>query len=127
MAHAQVHDGTYVGSISCARIPGQTRGPLQTAFSMTIAAGQARYERDVMRPEDGKAKLGVTERGTGTVSPGGEISLSGSAGRADWSYEAKYRGRFEGNAVNLSGTQIWRLPGRSDHERPCTITLSRGG
>lgn len=124
-ARAQDHDGKYVGSMSCAPIPGQTRGSLLTAFSMTVAAGQARYEREVMRPEDTKAKLGVTERGAGTVSADGEVALAGSAGRAGWSYEASYRGRFEREALRLSGTQTWHLPGRSAYERPCTITLSR--
>ncbi len=124
-ARAQEHDGTYIGSISCAAIPGQTRGPLQTPFSMVLAAGHAQYEREVTRPEDNSAKLGVTERGTGTVSPSGEVSLTGSAGRTNWSYEATYRGRFDGNSIRLSGAQIWHLPGRSAHERPCTVTLSR--
>lgn len=124
-ARAQSYDGKYTGSISCAAIPGQTRAPLQTPFTMIIAAGRVQYEREVMRPEDTKTKLGVTERGTGTVSPSGDVSVTGSAGRADWSYEATYQGRFESSSIRLSGAQLWRLPGRSPHERPCTITLSR--
>jgi hypothetical protein len=106
-------------------LSGQTRAPLQTSFTMVVAASRAQYEREVMRPEDTKTKLGVTERGTGTVSPSGDVSVTGSAGRADWSYEATYQGRFESNSIRLSGAQLWRLPGRSPHERPCTITLSR--
>jgi hypothetical protein len=124
-ARAQSYDGKYTGSMSCATIPGQTRAPLQTSFTMVVAASRAQYEREVMRPEDTKTKLGVTERGTGTVSPSGDVSVTGSAGRADWSYEATYQGRFESNSIRLSGAQLWRLPGRSPHERPCTITLSR--
>lgn len=126
-ARAQDFDGRYSGTISCAAIPGQTPGPLLTPFSMVVAAGHARYEREVMRPEDSKTRLGVTERGEGTVSPSGEVSLTGSAGRGNWSFQATYRGRVEGDAVRLSGTELFRLPGRPEHERPCTITLSRSG
>jgi len=124
-ARAEGHDGKYAGTISCAAIPGQTAGPLLTPFSMRVTEGRVEYEREVMRPEDSRTKLGVTERGAGTVSPAGEVSLSGAAGRANWSYQAIYRGRIEGDAMRLSGTQIWHLPGRAEHERPCSITLTR--
>ena len=88
-ARAQDFDGRYSGTISCAAIPGQTPGPLLTPFSMVVAAGHARYEREVMRPEDSKTRLGVTERGEGTVSPSGEVSLTGSAGRATGAFRQR--------------------------------------
>ena len=121
---ASEYDGRYAGFITCEVLPGQTVQPLRTEFSMTIANGQAEYRREVLQPT-GTGRLGVTERGTGTVAPGGEVSLQGSAGAQTWSYEANYGGRVDGESLRLSGTQIWRLPNRAPHSRPCSIAVSR--
>jgi hypothetical protein len=123
-ASAADHDGRYTGVITCDVLPGQTIQALKTEFSMTIADGQAAYEREVLRPNNTQ-RLGITERGTGTVSPSGEVALTGSARGQTWSYEADYRGRFNGKDLSLSGTQQWRLPSKATHSRPCTVTLSR--
>ena len=72
------YDGRYAGIIACDAIPGQTVQSLKTDFSMKVANGQAEYEREVLRPSGG-SRLGVTERGSGTVSASGEVSLTGSA------------------------------------------------
>jgi hypothetical protein len=66
-ASAADHDGRYTGVITCDVLPGQTIQALKTEFSMTIADGQAAYEREVLRPNNTQ-RLGITERGTGTVS-----------------------------------------------------------
>jgi len=121
---ASAYDGRYAGTITCDVIPGQTVQSLKTDFSMKVANGQARYEREVLRATGG-SRLGVTERGTGTVSPSGEVSLTGSPAGQTWSYEATYQGRFDGGSLRLSGTQLWRLPNRAAHPRPCTIGVSR--
>jgi hypothetical protein len=117
-------DGRYGGSITCDVLPGQTVEQLKTEFSMTVVDGRAQYQREVLRPT-GRARLGVTERGTGTVSRDGDVSLTGSAGGPTWSYEATYQGRFEGARLRLSGRQLWHLPGRGAHSRPCAIEVSR--
>jgi lipoprotein-anchoring transpeptidase ErfK/SrfK len=119
------YDGRYVGLITCDVLPGQTVGPLKTEFSMTVAEGEARYEREVLRPT-GSGRLGVTERGGGVASDG-DITVTGSAAGQTWSYEATYRGRFEGRNLRLSGSQLWRLPGRSVLTRSCTIGVQRSG
>ena len=67
------YDGFYVGTIECDQIPGRTAGPLKTAFVLSIASGRAQYERRHVLPP---ASLGPTERGAGTVSPTGEVSLT---------------------------------------------------
>jgi hypothetical protein len=120
------YDGPYAGVITCDVLPGQTVGQLKTEFSMTVAEGQGRYEREVLRAT-GKGGLGVMERGGGRVAPDGDITITGSAAGQTWSYEATYQGRFEGRNLRLSGTQLWRLPGRSVLTRPCTIAVSRRG
>ncbi len=121
---ASDYEGRYAGVIMCDVLPGQTIQALKTAFSMTIANGQAAYEREVLRPNNTQ-RLGITERGTGTVSSSGEVALTGSARGETWSYEADYRGQFNGKGLRLSGTQQWRLPSTATHSRPCTVTLSR--
>ena len=120
------YDGRYVGVITCDVLPGQTAGALKTEFSMTVAEGQARYEREVLRAS-GNGRVGVTERGGGSVAADGDISVTGSAAGQTWSYEATYRGRFEGRNLRLSGSQLWHLPGRSALTRPCTIGVYRSG
>jgi hypothetical protein len=120
------YDGRYVGLITCDVLPGQTVGPLKTEFSMTVAEGEARYEREVLRPT-GSGRLGVTERGGGGVASDGDITVTGSAAGQTWSYEATYRGRFEGRNLRLSGSQVWHLPGRSVLTRSCTIGVQRSG
>jgi hypothetical protein len=123
-AGAAEYDGRYAGLITCDALPGQTVLPLKTAFSITIADGRAEYQREVLQPNS-SGRLGVTERGAGTVSPGGELSLTGSAGAQTWNYEATYRGRFDGKSLRLSGTQVWRLSNKAPHSRPCDIAVSR--
>jgi hypothetical protein len=121
---ASAYEGHYAGIITCDVIPGQTVQSLKTDFSMKVVDGEARYQRDVLRPT-GKVRQGVTERGTGTVSSSGEVSLTGSAAGQGWSYQATYRGRFDGGSLRLSGTQVWYLPNRAAHPRPCQIAVSR--
>jgi hypothetical protein len=123
-AGASDYDGRYAGVITCDVLPGQTAQPLKTEFSMTIADGRASYEREVLRPNN-TLRSGVTERGTGSVSATGEVSLTGAAAGQSWSYEADYRGRFDGKSLRLSGAQLWRLPSKAQHSRPCSVTVSR--
>jgi hypothetical protein len=114
------YDGFYVGTIECDQIPGRTRGPLKTAFVLSIADGRAQYERRHVLPP---ASLGPTERGAGTVSSTGEVSLTGEAGELTGGYEATYRGHIEGKLLRLSGVQVWQLPDKVNYQRPCNITL----
>ena len=118
------YDGRYTGPIECDVIPGQTVQSLKTEFSLTVANGRALYQREVLKPT-GTGRLGVTERGTGTVLASGEVSLRGGAAAQTWSYEASYQGRFDGKGIRFSGAQLWSLPNRAPHSRPCTIALSR--
>jgi hypothetical protein len=66
----------------------------------------------------GITRLGATERGTGTVSSTGEVSLTGSAGDQGISYEATYRGQIDGKHLRLSGMQIWQLPDKANPSGP---------
>jgi hypothetical protein len=123
-AGASDYDGRYSGMITCDALPGQTAQALKTEFYLTVANGQAEYQREVLKPTS-PGRLGVTERGTGTVAPGGDVSLAGSAGGQTWSYEASYRGKFDGKSLRLSGTQLWHLPSKNVHSRSCTIAVSQ--
>ena len=114
------YDGVYVGTIECDQIPGHTSGPLKTAFVLSIAAGRAQYERRHVLPPPG---LGPTERGAGTVSSTGEVSVTGEAGDLTGGYEATYRGQIDGKSFRLSGVQVWQLPNKANYQRPCTIAL----
>jgi hypothetical protein len=115
-------DGSYVGTIECDQIPGHTRGALKTAFVLSIVGGRAQYERRHVLPPTG---LGPTERGAGTVSSTGEVSLTGEAGDLTGGYEATYRGQIDGRLLRLSGVQVWQLPEKANYKRPCTIVVSR--
>ena len=115
------YDGSYTGTIECDQIPGHTRGPLKAGFFLKIASGQAEYERWHVRPA--AAGLGATERGTGTVSSTGEVSLTSETGGV--AHQATYRGQIDGKLLRLSGIQVWQLPDKVNYKRPCTIAVSR--
>ena len=123
MAFANSHyDGSYVGTMECDQIPGYTRGSLKTAFVLSVAGGRAQYERRHVLPPTG---LGPAERGAGTVSSTGDVSLTGEAGDLMGGYEATYHDQIEGKFVRLSGVQVWLLPDKATYKRSCTITVSR--
>jgi hypothetical protein len=123
---ASDYDGEYTGYITCAAIPGQTAQSLKTDFALKIAGGKVDYQREVLRPND-TGRMGVTERGRGTVSASGEVSLSGSATGTGFSFDATYRGQVNGRTLQLEGTQLWQLPRRPAHSRACTISVARPG
>jgi len=117
------YDGTYSGTIECDALPGQE--PLRNEqFPLEFKNGQAQYERDV-RKANSTVPIGVTAQGKGTVSPDGDVSLTETAVGKGWSFEATYRGQFDGKTAQLSGAQHWRLPDTGEpYTRPCTIKLS---
>jgi hypothetical protein len=69
------HDGSYVGTMECDQIPGYTRGPLKTEFTLKVADGRADYARRLVLPPTRLLPTGVDpiERGAGTVSSAGEL------------------------------------------------------
>jgi hypothetical protein len=121
------YDGSYVGTIECDQIPGYTRGPLKREFTLQIAGGRAQYARPLILPPTRLLATGLdpTERGTGTVSSTGEVSLTGEAGDLTGGFEATYRGQIDGKLLRLSGVQVWQLPDKANYKRSCTIVVSR--
>lgn len=117
-------DGRYVGRIACDALPGLTRKPLDAEFTMTVRDGKVDFERKVLQP-DSRHPSGVVERGHGTVSADGEITLSGSARGGNWRYEASYAGRSGSDETRLSGTQTWHMPGGVNRVRNCSIDRVR--
>jgi hypothetical protein len=121
---AQTIDGTYTGTIACGLLT-QLRYPLRTDFSLTVARGEASYERPIVRPgRDGRAEpTGSWERGGGPVSPLGEVTLRGRC-EGGFSCEAQYQGQLDAGAIRLTGSQRWQGRGKVE-ERTCEITLTR--
>jgi hypothetical protein len=121
------YDGSCVGTIECDQIPGYTRGPLKREFTLQIAGGRAQYARPLILPPTRLLATGLdpTERGTGTVSSTGEVSLTGEAGDLTGGFEAIYRGQIDGKLLRLSGVQVWQLPDKANYKRSCTIVVSR--
>jgi hypothetical protein len=94
---------------------------------MTVAAGTARFERDVLSAQS-NTPSGIRERGTGTVAADGTIALTGAANGQQFAYEAKYRGKIAGDVGKLTGSQHWlRTDMQGAIDRPCTIEIRRGG
>ena len=119
-AAAQSFDGTYVGTLACPALPGQT--PLRTEFSLTVSGGTASYERAILRPGTaGGVQTGSYERGRGTVTPAGEVELRGAC-EGSFSCTAEYRGQLTGSSIRLLGTQHWRVRDQ-DALRDCEIDL----
>ena len=120
---AQSFDGSYVGKITCGVLTSVNR-PLSVDFSMKVSGSEATYEREIVRPSGAaSARTGSYERGTGTVSPSGEVTLHGK-GEGSFVFESEYRGQIAGSSVQLTGAQRWQ--GRSANEsRSCQIELKR--
>src|SRR5215510_1441251 len=122
-----LYDGNYTGTIECDQIPRYTSAPLKREFTLKIADGRAQYERRLVLPPTRLLPTDVDpiERGAGTVSSAGDVSLTGEAGDLTGGYEATYRGQIDGQLLRLSGVQVWQLPDQSNYKRSCTIAVSR--
>jgi hypothetical protein len=116
------YDGTYMGTMACDEMPGMF-GALKVELELKVTNGRAQYEREVQRPTGGGGQ-GITERGSGTVSSSGDLTLSGSAAGPGWSYQASYRGQFSGKSLRLAGAQTWQLRTGGSRTRQCTITVA---
>jgi hypothetical protein len=121
-AAAQGLDGTYVGTLSCEILAGQTRRQLATDIRITIAGTNVSYEREILNP-DGGGTTGIKERGTGEVK-GGSLSMAAAGRGNSWSYEASYTGTITGGTIAMRGLQKWHV-NRGNQDRQCTINAWR--
>ena len=121
-AAAQSFDGTYAGTLRCPALPGGT--PLRTEISMTVSGNTATYERPIVRPGASSANpTGSFERGSGTVTPSGEVTLTGQCGEP-FSCRTEYRGQLDQSPIRLAGPQRWNFRDRPEAERACQIDLA---
>ena len=121
-AQAQSFDGTYAGTLRCPALPGGT--PLRTEISMTVTGNTATYERPIVRPGTSSANpTGSFERGSGTVTPSGEVTLTGRCGEP-FSCSTEYRGQLDQSPIRLVGPQRWNFRDRPEAERACQIDLA---
>jgi hypothetical protein len=107
-------DGSYTGTLSCPAFPNQP--PLRAEIRVTVADRSATYEQT-------GGDLGASERGTGTVSPSGDIVLSGSC-QGGFSCATEYRGTLSKTPIRLKGSQRWWFRS-GDRERACDVELKR--
>lgn len=121
-AAAQSMDGTYPGTITCESIAGTTQRPLRGSLTLTVSGATASYEREIRSTTD--QPTGQFERGRGTVTPAGAVTLGGSGHVGGSSVSASYTGTISGGVARLAGTQRWTLArGGPDaaSARKCTI------
>ena len=124
LALAESFDGTYTGTITCPAFPGQQ--PLRGAISVIVAERRATYELELIKPVDARRRqTGSYERGDGTVTPAGAITLSGGC-EGGFSCATAYSGDLTARPIRLTGTQRWWFRG-GDRERACQIELTRAG
>ena len=123
-AQAQSFDGNYAGKMACSLLSDLKR-PLSVNFSMKVSGSEASYEREIVRPGTGSgpARTGNYERGNGTVSASGEVSLRGK-GEGPFVFEGEYRGQLTGSTIQLTGSQHWQVRGTTE-TRSCQIELTR--
>ena len=121
-AWADPFDGVYGGKITCGQLRGHTRGDLKTAFSVTITDGRIAYEREILTPEG--RHTGNFERGSGTITESGEMTLSSRASGKGFRYDAEYKGKFIGDSIRLIGGQSWQYDRETGWvERTCFVDL----
>lgn len=121
---AESYDGVYRGTINCEAMRGHTEGNLRVAFSATVSDGKVTFERE-MRDRFSQ-HTGNFERGTGTVSPSGEMTLSTRATGQGFRYDAEYKGTFLADKkIRLNGGQSWQYDRQTGRvERSCFIELA---
>jgi hypothetical protein len=120
VALAASFDGTYAGTLSCPGFPDQP--PLRIEIAVTVSGPTATYEQ-IAKPGTASGDLGAHEGGSGTVSPAGEIVLTGSC-RGGFSCATEYRGDLSKTPIRLTGSQRWWFRS-GDRERKCDIELKR--
>jgi hypothetical protein len=88
---------------------------------MTVTGSEARYERQILNRGN---PTGIYERGIGTVTSTGEVTLTGKGEGPEYSFDGEYRGQISpGAPIKLAGTQRWRVRGKAPEERSCQIEL----
>lgn len=110
-------DGPYTGTLSCPAFPNQP--PLRAEIAVTVKGGTATYEQ-ISRP-GASEDLGAQEGGNGSVSPTGQIVLSGGC-RGGFSCVTEYRGDLSKTPIKLKGTQRWWFRS-GERERECELEL----
>jgi hypothetical protein len=120
IALAAPFDGTYTGTLSCPAFPDQE--PLRAQIAVTVANRAATYEQ-LRAPGTAAGDLGASEAGNGSVSPTGEIALTGGC-RGGFSCVTEYRGDLSKTPIRLKGTQRWWFRS-GDRERECDVELKR--
>jgi hypothetical protein len=119
---AESYDGIYTGRITCEPLRGHTGSDLKTAFRATVTDGKIAYQREMLTAES--RHTGNFERGTGTVSPSGEMTLSTRAAGQGFRYDAEYKGKFTGDSIRLTGGQSWQYDRQTGRvERACFVDL----
>jgi hypothetical protein len=113
-------DGTYTGTLSCPAFPGQA--PMRADIAVTVTGRNAMYEQ-IVRPGTIEGDLGAQEAGNGTVSPSGDIILTGGC-RGGFSCATEYRGNLGATPVRLKGGQRWWFRS-GERERSCDVELQR--
>ena len=122
VALAASFDGTYSGTLTCPAFPNQQ--PLRAEIRVTVADRTARFEQIATPGTDASGgDLGAQERGSGTVSPTGDIVLSGNC-HGGFSCATEYRGNLGKPPIRLKGSQRWWFRS-GDRERPCELNLTR--
>jgi hypothetical protein len=119
VAVAASFDGTYTGAVSCPAFPNQP--PLRVDIAVTVSGRTATYEQLAKPGTDGD--LGASEAGSGSISPSGELVLSGSC-RGGFSCATEYRGELSKTPVRLKGSQRWWFRS-GERERQCDVELTR--
>ena len=121
-AAAQPFDGTYSGSLTCAKLPFTDAVLDNEPVAVTITNGNARYSRTIYAAN--RRQVVGKETGSGTLAADGTLILTGGwTGQRD-SVQARYNGRLSAAGAALNGKQIVRFKGQS-YDRDCTMTLKR--
>ncbi len=121
-ASVTAKNGVYTGRITCEPLRGHTGSDLNTAFRVAVTDGKIAYEREMRTPEG--RHTGNFERGTGTISPSGEMALSARATGQGFRYDAEYKETFTGASIRLTGGQSWQYDRQTGRiERPCFVEL----
>jgi len=114
-------DGAYTGTLTCPAFPGQE--PLRADITVKVAGRDATYEQGGTPGAAAAGDLGANEAGSGSVSPSGDIVLTGGC-RGGFSCATEYRGNLDATPIRLKGGQRWWFRS-GERERTCDVELKR--
>jgi hypothetical protein len=114
-------EGTFPGTLFCNATAGIAAARLP--ISLSLDGANPTYTFPAASPTGQSS--GAQEKGSGSLTAGRQLVLTGAAKGTGFSYQAHYSGDVNGRGGMLAGTQTGKV-GSQSFTRRCQISLGNG-